>query len=245
MTTPTSPGGEPVERRWRQALAPGPDCLSIERLAGAWTDAEAAHVDGCVRCQTERDLLAAFERDEALDGEGLSVAWVAAQAKRRVAEAIDGAAAPAVPTVPPRRLPAWALMAASLALVAGGAALLYEPGRDAVGPAGPGEVYRGGVVEITSAMGDVAAAPARIEWTGVPAAAEYEVRLNEVDGTELWRLTTPTPAVEVPSLTQAAFLPGKTLVWHVDAKDATGRIVASSGEARMRVRVAGPPASEG
>ncbi|MEZ5289613.1 MAG: hypothetical protein R2745_00880 [Vicinamibacterales bacterium] len=240
MTTPTSPGGEPVERRWQQVLTPGPDCLPIERLAGPLTDGEAAHLAACARCQTERDLLAAFERDEPLEGEGLSVAWIAAQAKRRTAEALDGAAAPVAPAAAPRRLPAWALMAASLALVVGGAALLYQPGRDAAGPTGPGGVYRGGVVELTTAMGDVEAPPARIEWTAVPAAMEYDVRLNEVDGTELWRLTTPTPAVEVPSMTQAAFLPGKTLVWRVDAKDATGRVVATSGDTRMRVRVAAP-----
>ena len=68
---------------WQQALEPGPSCLAIERFAETLTAAEAAHVAGCARCQTERELFAAYEANEPVEGEGLAVAWIASQTKRR------------------------------------------------------------------------------------------------------------------------------------------------------------------
>lgn len=246
MSHPLTPDASPTDGRWQQVLAPGPDCLPIERLAEALTPAETAHVDGCARCQTERDLLAAFEADERVDGEGLAVPWITAQVQRRVAAEQRPAApvaAPVVaPAVVPRRLPAWALMAASLAVVVGGALLLYAPG----GPEGPeatAPVYRSAQVEVTTPTGDLDVAPDTLTWRAVDGAVDYEVRLLAVDGTVLWRVTTSSPTVPVPADARAAFLPARTVVWRVDAREAGGRVVATSGDLRTQVRAAGAPAS--
>jgi len=243
VTTSISPNGGPVERQWQQALEPGPSCLAIERFAETLTAAEAAHLAGCARCQTERELFAAYEANEPVEGEGLAVEWIAAQTKRRLAAARPGAAHPAVtaPVAAPRTtwgLPSWALMAASVAVIVGGAALLVTPDRGIDSGAGGGDVYRTARVEITSPAGELAEAPAQLVWTAVAGAVQYEVRLSEVDGTELWRVTTSSPAVPVPSEVRARALPAKTLVWQVSAKDAQGRTVAESGTTGFRVRIA-------
>lgn len=228
---------------WQQALAAGPSCLPLERLAETLTAAEAAHVAGCARCQTERDLFAAYEANEPVEGEGLAVEWIAAQTKRRLAAAQPGAARPVVsaPAAAPRTtwgLPSWALMAASVAIIVGGAALLVTPDRRLEPGAGGGDVYRTARVEITGPAGEVTEAPTQLVWTAVPGAVQYEVRLSEVDGTELWRVTTSSPAVPVPSEVRARALPAKTLVWQVNAKDAQGRTIAESGATGFRVRMA-------
>lgn len=243
MTTPIAPNGGLVERQWQQALAAGPSCLTLERFAETLTADELAHVAGCARCQTERELFAAYEANEPVDGEGLAVEWIAAQTKRRLRAAHDGTAAPSVatPVAAPRTtwgLPSWALMAASVAVIVGGAALLVTPGSEVAPGAGGGDVYRAARVEITGPAGELAEAPAQLVWTAVAGAMQYEVRLSEVDGTELWRVTTSSPAVPVPSEVRARALPAKTLVWQVSAKDAQGRTIAESGATGFRVRLA-------
>jgi hypothetical protein len=104
--------------------------------------------------------------------------------------------------------------------------------------AGGGDVYRTARVEITGPAGELAEAPTHLVWTAVPGAVQYEVRLSEVDGTELWRVTTSSPAVPVPSEVRARALPAKTLVWQVSARDAQGRTIAESGATGFRVRLA-------
>ncbi len=246
MTTPIAPNGGPVERQWQQALQPGPRCLPIERFGDMLTEAEAAHVAGCARCQTERELFAAFEANEPVEGEGLAVEWIAAQTKRRLSAAQPGGVRPAAaaPASAPRSswgLPSWALMAASVAVVVGGATLLLNPSRGIDGVPGGGDVYRTARVEISSPAGELAEAPAEFAWTVVTGAAEYEVRLSEVDGTELWRVTTSSSPAPVPAEVRARALPAKTLIWQVSAKDGQGRTIAESSATRFRVRIPSTP----
>ncbi|MFN7980052.1 MAG: hypothetical protein U0P30_18105 [Vicinamibacterales bacterium] len=236
MTTLPPPGQASASARWHEALTPGPDCLPTERLDATLTAAETAHVAGCARCQTELELFRSFEANTPVEGEGLAVAWIAAETKRRLTPAAP------VPAVRPAwRLRSWALMAASVAVIAGGAVLLMRPaGPVAVPDTAP--VYRGAQITIDSA-GELAAAPESLSWTAVDGAVNYDLRLLEVDGTELWHTATSSPTVSVPADARAAFLPGRTLVWRVEARDAGGRTIVSSGDTRARVRPAGAPAS--
>ena len=237
MTTPFPPDSRRIERQWQHALAASPACLPLERLGEPLTAADARHVAGCARCQTERELFAAYDADAASEGDAQSVEWITAQTKRRLADVRTGpAAAPSPAARRSRGVPSWALMAASLAIVVTGAALLVRSGDGPV-PAATTDVYRSSRVEITSPVGDVSAVPAELVWAPVPQAVRYEIRLSEVDGTELWRIDATSPAVSVPAEIRAFALPAKTLVWQVTAKGAGDVTLAESGAIGFRLRI--------
>lgn len=237
MTTLPPPGPASAREQWHEALTPGPDCLPIDRLDAALTAVERAHVAGCARCQTELEMFRSFEANAPVEGEGLAVAWITAETKRRLAPAPA-----AMPVRTAWRLPSWALLAASLAVIVGGVSLLMRPAAPVATP-DTTPVYRGVQLALTAAAGDLDAAPAAVAWNAVEGAVHYDLRLFEVDGTELWHAATSSPTVSVPADARAAFLPGRTLVWRVDARDAGGRTIVSSGDIRARVRPAGAPAS--
>jgi hypothetical protein len=130
-------------------------------------------------------------------------------------------------------------MAASVLVVAGAGALLWRPA-PAIESDAPGTIYRSTRVEVDAPQGDVAAPPTELRWAAVPGAVDYEVRLSEVDGTELWRVRTPSPSVAVPPEIAAMALPAKTLVWSVTATGSAGPVLAESGPTRFRVRVRQP-----
>jgi hypothetical protein len=236
VTTPISPNGDQVRREWQQALQTGPACLALDRLGEPLSVEEQAHVVGCARCRTELEMLVAYEANEPIAGEGLSVAWIAQRAKRAVLDSAAPAAASAI--VAPKvswGLPRWALAAASLAVVLGGATLLWSPA-PSVAPIVPGDIYRASRVEITSPTGDIPAAPTELRIAAVPGAIRYDVRLIEVDGTELWRASTTATTMPVPREVSALALPAKTLIWRIVAADAEQRVLAESGDVRFRVQ---------
>jgi hypothetical protein len=218
---------------WRSELAVTAECPSIERLAGDLTAAERSHVAHCVRCQAEQSLFNALEADEPVPGEGASVQWIAAETKRRVFA--DAQATRAV-KAPWWRIPRFALMAAGLVLVVGAAALLWPTSAGVDGTI-PSTVYRAAMIDVVSPVGDVSAAPTDLQWKVVPGAVRYDVRLAEVDGTEVWAATAFAPRVDLPANIQAVARPAKTLVWTVIARDDAGRELATSGETRFRVGV--------
>lgn len=238
MTNPISPNGDQVRREWQQALQAGAACLALERLGEPLTADEQAHVSGCARCRTELEMFGAYDASEPIAGEGLAVEWIAQRAKRAVQDGA-AAAAPAVPAAVARKvswgLSSWALAAASLAVVVGGAAVLWSP-EPSVAPAVPADIYRDLRVEITSPTGDVPVAPTELRIAEVPGAVEYDVRLVEVDGTELWRVSTRVTTVAVPQEVSAKAMPAKTLIWRIVAKDARQRELAESGDVRFRVQ---------
>lgn len=226
MTTPLPPGRDPATG-WQHALAPTPECLPIDTLADPLDAAAAAHVAACARCRTEQEMLLAFEASAPSADEGAAVTWIAQEVRRRQRPAVEA----------PRRwaLPRWAWMAASLAIVAGAATLMWRPGR----PIDPGvatTTYRAVRIETLTPAGDVASAPHALRWTPVDGAVRYDVAVSEVDGTELWRGTAATGEVVLPEAVRARLLPAKTVAWQVTAKDGAGRVLAVSDATRFRVR---------
>ncbi len=236
MTQPIAPNGEHMNEAWQQVLQAGPACLVVERFGEPLTAEEQAHVASCARCRTELEMFSLYEANEPLAGEGLSVAWIAQRARRAVQTGQP--LAPPTP-VPARKvvwgLPRWALAAASVAVIVGGATLLWRP-PVTVEPTAAGEIYRTVRVEVLSPAGDIAGPPVELRVAAIPGAVAYEVRLLEVDGTELWREVSPVSAIPVPPAIAAAALPAKTLVWQVVAKDNRQRVLADSGDVRFRVQ---------
>ncbi|MDH4063965.1 MAG: hypothetical protein OEW19_06165 [Acidobacteriota bacterium] len=235
MNTPIPPDSDSARQHWNEALAAGPLCLSLERLAEPALDAgEQAHVQTCPRCHTERALMLDFEAALPADGEGAAVEWIARETRRRLFPEAVAERQPAH-GVGWWRLPTWATsMAAGLAIAVGAYLMVRSPS-PVFEPGEPGAVYRTAAVEMVSPLGDLDAVPAELTWRAVDGAARYEVRVLEVDGTEIWRTTTSSPSVATPDVVRAAAKPARTLAWAVAAMDASGRPVAEPASATFRV----------
>jgi hypothetical protein len=231
VTSPTPPGDGGPRGRWRRALAADAACPPLERLTvPAVSGDDAAHVASCPRCQGERALWASFDAPGGT--EDSDVTWIAEDVRRRIFPDV----APAV-TVARRRLaaPAWGLsLAASLLLVAGAYLLIREPGAE-VDDTGGAAIYRTAGIEPLAPLGDVATPPDELRWRPVVGAARYDLRIMEVDGTELWRGSTTETAIAVPVEVQAAARPARRLEWSVTAVDAAARPVAAPASASFRV----------
>jgi uncharacterized membrane protein len=99
------------------------------------------------------------------------------------------------------------------------------------------QVYRTAQVQVVAPVGDIAATPSALEWVAFSGAAGYDVEVLEVDGTSLWRGTSSSLRIDLPSSVLAQLVPGKTVLWEVRARSASGATVANSGTQRFRVEV--------
>lgn len=232
MSSPTPPGEREISARWQAALGATEACVPVARLAVAdLTPSDSAHVAGCARCQTERRLWLEVDADEERPGEGAAVAWVAAETARRLSGGI-----PTVDTVQPRRpWRRWALSLGGLAVAAAGVVLMVRPPVPVVQPDGQPDVSRAATMEIVSPDGEVPVPPTELVWRPAANASEYEVRVTEVDGTEVWRAVTRDTRLALPESVVRVAQPGRTLEWTVAARGADGRAVAAPRTAAFRV----------
>ena len=220
---------EPLAR----TLQAEPDCLPLERLGSPLAPADREHLDQCPRCQAELALLEASDSPDSPD-ERTDVRWVTEQLRsRQRANRRTPSPARSPWLSVPRLLPIAATLA--FALLVGYSVWDPEP---KLGPVGRGQqVYRAGGLEGLAPSGDLAEAPGTLEWSAYPGAVRYDVSITEVDGTSLWRTSSENPRVELPSSLKARFLPGKTILWQVTAKDASGGALADSGTQQFRVSI--------
>lgn len=128
-----------------------------------------------------------------------------------------------------------ARLAAALVLVLGAGALLprLELGAPSLPAPGPDVARRSATVSPLAPVGAVAALPSELGWHPVVGAGAYGVRLSGVDGTVLWRAEVDAPRAELPAEIAASLHPAVTYFWNVEAFDAEGRRVASSGPVRF------------
>lgn len=231
----------------RTALAPGAECLSIERLAchadgmlGAGEDAEAAtHIRGCLNCQAELTLLRAVMSSGARPGEAEIVRDGLARLESRTPGVVgagrgDGSARPK--WLRPGMLLPVAAMAAIL-LAAGGRYYVVSQRAPALPDtvSAAGEVTRSAAIAVTAPVGDLAEPPRRLDWLAVVRAVRYHVRVMEVDRREVWSTGTSAAGVELPPAVRASIGPGRTLLWDVTAYDASGAAIAESGPQSFRI----------
>lgn len=219
---------------WRDALAATPDCIDVERIGEPLTDAQRAHVATCPRCEAELALFHSFLDDHASAEELAEGSRIAAELHRR----LDGAAN--VTAFEPRRRTArygWA--AAAAVVLAIGAGFWMETREPSLSPADPAGIYRTVRLDAIAPTGDLAAAPPELRWKGVAGATGYAVELLEVDRTLVWKSETDQDHIALPAAVVARCLPGKTLLWRVEARTQS-QVVASSGVQRFRVAVPMP-----
>ena len=211
-------------------------CVAVERLGTTLTPAEEAHVRTCARCEAEFSLWQSFNESQPAGDEGAAVQWIVSELKRRRAPAALTATA-----LTRRGWFAWRPLAglAALMLVASTIVLLRNPEPD-LGQATIGtQRYRAETIKVVAPGGDLAAAPTALSWVAVEGAVEYDVNVLEIDQVPLWSTSSRIAQVELPRALVTRFVPGKTLLWSVTARDKAGRPFAESGFQRFRVVVAG------
>ena len=220
----------------RRAVETRPGCLDIERLSSdALTAHEREHLSGCVRCQTEQALWREFDGARPSEGEGAAVEWIVAELARRHRSSGPSAGSRRFAWLrSPVRIWASALAAVVVATAVGYVAWDREPTVRV--PQGVEQNYRAANLHLVSPVGDVAAAPEKLEWGAVVGAVGYDVELLEVDRTVRWRTSTPNAVVAVPADVAGILLPRKTLLWQVRARDSSNHVIAESGLQRFRVQ---------
>jgi hypothetical protein len=229
------------------ALRPGADCPALDVL-GRYADASlspaerasiATHVGGCASCQSELALLQTFADGAVRDDERGAVRAIVAELRRRESAIF---AADAAPTI---RQPRFALLGslrhtmslATVLLALVGGYFLFNATRPRVpsDSVSDGGATRSLTVELRAPIGDVVAAPQRLEWRPVSGAVRYRVRLMEVDRRELWSIETAATTADLPEPIQALAVPAKTLLWQVTAYNAANAVIAESGQERFRL----------
>lgn len=236
----------PSERElYRQALAPGKDCPPINNLdrllePNAPRDL-ALHVASCCYCRTELELLRVFQAAPRSEAEAEAVQAITAKLQARLPQIVPVPAAGSEPWW--RRLfqapwlsPAAMAMAGVLIAVAAGVEWRHSGAPEIHAPNPPEQaVLRSGTFHVMFPAGDIREVPREIRWQPVAGAAQYELRLLEVDRHELWKATASKPQADLPPQVQALIVPAKTLLWEVVALDGTGRKLAESEPARFRL----------
>jgi hypothetical protein len=220
----------------RNDLQPTPDCIDVSRFGERLSAAEEAHLQSCPRCEAERALWHAFAEPATTPEEDADVTWVAA----RLRDSRSGGAAhhgfPATRRFSTRALrPIIALAAAAvLVVMVGYVSWDREP---SVGPLTGEQIYRSQAVQLMAPIGDIARPPTEFTWVAIPDAVVYDVRVLEVDGTVLWRTSSPVSRVALPRELIIQLTPGKTVLWDVTARNAAGAAIGSPGAQRFRVSV--------
>ena len=96
-------------------------------------------------------------------------------------------------------------------------------------------MYRSTSIEIVAPRGDVSVTPAVFEWTPFDGAVRYDVHLREVDGTEVWSVSSTESHLPIPPDVRMKMVPGKTLIWDVVGITSRGDVAARSVGQRFRV----------
>jgi len=217
-----------------------------------------AHVATCPACAAQRDLAGLW--DLPVDAGDLSpedLAFVVGKIEESQAEQASSARGnvvpfpvgrtaskagpivvpPGVPIRPGRSLMAWGLaLAAVLALAIGLAIELRQRDLPEL-PAPPvgAETYRGSTVLLRGPEGELAQAPARLDWEAVQGAASYRVRIVDPLGEEIWRGTTKGSPLVLPREAAARLQTAVVYAWTVEAVDGAGKRLASSEPLRFRI----------
>lgn len=225
----------------RNAMGPGRDCMPVEMLEQCVDPASippdlAGHLDSCAYCRAELELLRSFLRAPNSD-EAKAVRMITKRMQ------LPGSAAKPAPFSWWKGLfhirwlsPAAVAMAGVLFAVAVGLEWRHgtEP-RINVPNQPETEVLRSGSISVIAPLGDLTEVPNRIAWQPVSGAAQYQVRLLEVDRTQLWNTSTSATEAEIPAAIRSKVVPAKTLLIQVSAMDHSNRKLAESDFVRFRL----------
>lgn len=233
----------------RTALGPTNECPTIEELEAVASGEALAvghiseHVRACAYCQTELTLLQTFMAGNA--GHTSQDSSRAAGLLRRRSKQIFEQAFPVQEPAPwwksvftIKRVALASLATAAILLIAAAVVFFrsatYQPPLEAKNQTGR-EVFRSSGVAVLSPAGDLQERPREIRWEQVANATSYQVRLLEVDRSEVWKAKTTEGHVDLPAAIQDRIVPSKTLFAEITAFDSSGNRVGDSGLVRFRL----------
>ena len=225
--------GENTHTRLKQQLQPTAECIPTERFGEVLLSRDRNHLATCARCQTELALWQEFQHPALAADEHAT--RLAADLRYRL------------PWSPPtrynrrpgvsRHVRKYVVAAASVGLVMTAGYVSWDPEPPVEDAESIEHTYRGAGIRIMSPVGELDRPPDELTWVAINGAIGYDVRVLEVDGTPLWEATSQSPRVRVPDPVVAQFIPGKTIVWDVTARNSAGVPVALSGPQRFRVQL--------
>jgi hypothetical protein len=236
----------------RTAFGPGKDCPSLDALVKLAEDTTmpaslTQHLKSCSNCRTELHLLRTFQTGETQQNRA-DVRRITEQLRKRqfavtsVAEPVSRAfTAPreswwrSMFTV--RRLAPAGFAMAALLLVAAAAMYFRHSGQPVLEATNRGgqEVFRSSSFAVVTPVGDLLEQPSEIRWEPVVQATQYQVRLLEVDRSEVWKAETSENHIALPAAVRARIVPAKTLFWEIRALSASGSIIGDTGLVRFRL----------
>ena len=114
---------------------------------------------------------------------------------------------------------------------------VWSPGTTSIAPrvSGGDDAMRSARLTVISPLGFLQTAPSRLEWLEIKGAVKYQVKLSEVDHTQIWSATVDSPGIALPADVLAKIVPRKTFTWQVTALDQNGAIIAESGSQRFKM----------
>ena len=239
---------------WKETLGSDacPDLDELFRILGEEKPAREfeEHLERCPRCATEAAMYREFESGGLRPGEQDDIAWVVRRLQQE-----DPAAAPPrsqrgdggwISSLA-RRLSSlgWRPLAPLAAAIALAMVLwTWSPGVPDVVDVSDAPTLRAGQIESLEPTGVLTAAPTELRWEAVPGAAVYQVRVLEIDRTELWRADTTEASVAMPADIREKMVIGRRVLWEVTALDSAGAKLGGVGTADFAIRAKGGPNSQ-
>jgi hypothetical protein len=219
----------------QRAFGMTPDCPHLPDLVMILERGDVAareHAASCPHCASEVQLYNQFMSPSLTREEDAAVAWVQRTLKN-----------PAEAEGPWWKISSWLSSKTLLPLGVAAAAVVVAIGVSQTGvsvsPLSPivDTAQRSAAMELLAPKGAVDAAPDAFRWNAVRGAASYRVKLMEVDKTVVWESTAASSSLILPPAVRQKALPGKRLIWTVDAVDAAGKLIASgSQDFRQQIR---------
>ena len=208
------------------------DCLPLEILSILAEDPATPintksrqHLEACSHCRNEFDMLREFQAAAVTPEEAASVAWIGSELQRRATEVIVPDPISLWDRIMSGLLPRqrWRTIAAACAaLLMGITASVYVGNLSQQDRPSGGEVWRTQQLTAISPLGTLDAAPVELEWRSTEQATRYQVRLLEVDRSEIWSAETQATSVPIPAAIRGKMAPGRTFLWEVTALNAAG-----------------------
>jgi len=212
----------------RRAFGKTADCPELPELVASLERGDAPairHAASCPHCANELNLYNQFMSPTLTPEEDTAVAWVQ-QNLKNPAQAERPWWSPST-WLNVRTLLPFGVAAAAIVVAIG---VSENAGSNAPLKTIEDTVQRSSGVELLGPKGVISGFPEAFRWNSVPQAVSYRVKLMEVDKTVVWESISLSTAVTPPAGIRQKALPGKRLIWTVDAIDASGKAIASGSQ---------------